>query len=123
MPVALNKKLTDKQDITNPTYPENAATPLSSLASPNGIAIANIAGRFENAKEPIVAINSKNTFIIGIFKNGKISAVTELENELPIPSIIPHAASKETGSINVFPNPWKNSQKLTFLFILDTSTL
>ena len=104
-PVVFNKKFIDNEHITKPTNPEKAATPLSPFAKPKGIAIANIIGKLENAKEPIVAINSNKTLIERIFKNGSISAVTELEKELPTPSIIPHAANNETGSINVFPKP------------------
>ena len=51
---------------------------------------------------------------IGLARTGNCVSNSLLVNALPTPNNVPEIPNKATGNINVFPNPWKNSQKLTF---------
>ncbi|MNE68609.1 hypothetical protein D3C80_1642810 [compost metagenome] len=100
-----------------PTKPENAATPLFSRAMPSGMAMANITGRKLKANEPILLIQVNNNWKAGWPINGIRVMTSRLLSELPIPSMMPQNDSRATGSMNVLPRLWKNSQSVIFCFL------
>lgn len=101
-----------------PTKPENAATPLSSRARPSGIAIAKRTGRNVKATSPVLAIQVNTRWKPSAFRKGRPSVTASLESEEPMPSMMPQNASRATGSMNVLPSPWRNSQSAALVFCM-----
>ena len=81
-----------------------APTPLLRFESPNGMAIANITGRYVKPKPPTVFMKLKTAWTTSFPSAGKLSMIYGEVIALPMPTSKPMAESVETGNMKVLPS-------------------